>query len=131
MYDLVIFLILNEVDVVENVKPALREILARSHVAAVAIVVLLLSSLGSIVRAISKPLPDVADYVATAVAILDVPARGFTGADRITLVIAAGYLIEGCVGFAAAWLLSRWVYGAGPFRSLSIYRTKITRRDHA
>ena len=115
----------------ENVKPALREILTRSHVAAVAIVVLLLSSFDFLVRAISKPLPDVADYIATAVAILDVPARGFTFDDKFTLIVTAASLIDGCVALAAAWLLSRWVYGVGPFRSLSAYRTRITRKDHA
>jgi hypothetical protein len=103
MYDLVTFLIRDEVDVVENVKPAVREILTRSHVAAVAIVVLLLSSFGTLVRAISKPLPGVPDYVATAVAILGTPARGFTVTDKITLIIAAGYLIDGCVALTAAW----------------------------
>jgi hypothetical protein len=129
MYDLVTSLILNEVDVVQNVKPDLREILARSHVAAIAIVVLLLSSFGSLVRAIATPFPDVADYVATAVAILAAPAGSVT--DRITLAIAAAHLVDGCIALVAAGLLSRWVYGVGPLRSLSMYQTKTTRKDHA
>ena len=131
MYDLVTFLIRNEVDVVENMKPALREILARTHVAAVAIVVLVLSSLHSMVWAILKPLPEVADYVATAVAISGVPAGEFTVADKLILMTSAGYLVAGCVALAAAWLMSRWVYGASPFRSWSMNRAKITRNNHA
>jgi hypothetical protein len=131
LYYLVTLMTRTEVDVEKNVKPALREILARSHVGAVAIVVLLILSSISLVRAISTPLPDVADYVATAVAILGVPARGFTRADRMTLIAAAGFLIDGWIAFAAAWLLSWWVYGVGPFRSLSLNRTRITRNDHA
>lgn len=115
----------------ESVKPRLRDILAHSHVAAVTIVVLLLSSFGSIVRGISKPLPEAADYIATAVAIMGPPTRGFTAMDRIILITAAAYLIDGCVALAAAWLLSRWVYGVGPFRSLGMCGTTITRKDDA
>jgi hypothetical protein len=116
----------------ENVKSSLRKILAESHVSAIAIAVLLFWSLDSAFRALLGPLFRAVTFLFTAVAILDIPyfSRTLTIADRFTLIITSAYLFNALVYLTAAGLLSRWVYGLGPLRSLSIYRTKLVRSKH-
>lgn len=117
----------------ESVKPSLREILADSHISAVAIAVLILWSLEWAFRALWGPLSSVIGFLATAVAILDIPYFSTTldVTDRFMLITTFSYLLGALTGFASAWFLSRWVYGVGPLRSLSHCRTRLTRRDYA
>jgi len=114
------------------VKPSLREILAGSHIAAIAIVVLLLWSIDWGLQALWSPLPRVATFLATAVAIRGIPyfPSTLTGADRAMLVSTLFYLFGVLACTVAAWLLSRWVYGAGLLRSLNKYRVILTRSNH-
>lgn len=114
-------------------KHSLREILAESHVSAVAIVVLIYWSLYWGFTAVWGPLTRAFSFLFTAVAILDIPyySTTFSSADRFALSITLEFLFNAFVCLAAAWLLSRWVYGAGPLRSLSKYRTRLVRRNHA
>jgi hypothetical protein len=116
----------------ESVKPSLREIFADSHVSAVAVAVLLFWSLDSAFWALWGPLSRATSFLFTAVAILNIPyfSRTVTITDRFTLFITFWYLFNSFVYLAAAGLLSRWVYGMGPLRSLSKYRTRLTRRTH-
>jgi hypothetical protein len=116
----------------ENVKPSLREILADSHVSAVAIAVLLFRSLDYAFWALWDLLSRAAGFLFKAVAILDIPyfSRTITTADSFTLFITFSYLFNSLVCLAAAGLLSRWVYGVGPLLSLSKYGTRLARRDH-
>jgi hypothetical protein len=116
----------------ESVKPSLRQILVDSHVSAVAIAVLLFLSLDSAFWALWLPLSPAANFLFTAMAILDIPyhSRTLTLTDRFSLFIAFSYLFNCFVYLAAARLLSRWVYGMGPLRSLSMYRTRLARRNH-
>ena len=113
-------------------KSSLRKILADSHVSAVAIAVLLFWSLDSTFRALLGPLFHAVGFLFMAVAILDIPyfSRTLTVMDRISLVITFSYLFNSLVYLTAAGLLSRWVYGLGPLRSLTIYRTKLVRSNH-
>ena len=111
-------------------KPSLKEILADYHVSAVAIAVLLYWSLYWGFTALWSPLARAASFLFTAVAILDIPSFTFTGADRLMLTTTLAFLFDAFVCLAAAWLLSRWVYGTGPLRSLSKCRTKLTGRNH-
>ena len=113
-------------------KPSLREILAGSHIAAIAIAVLLLWSIDWGFRALWSPLPRVATFLATAVAIRGIPyfPSTLTGADHVVLVgrcFTFSVLLE---SIAAAWLLSRWVYGVGLPATLSKYRVRLTGRNH-
>ena len=55
-------------------RTSLRQILADSHVSAVAIVVLLIWSLGFLIDAVWNPILQAVSYLATAVAILGLPA---------------------------------------------------------
>lgn len=116
----------------KTVKPSLRETLADSHISAVAIALLLLWALGGIFRALWGPLPRVADFLFTAVAILDIPyfSTKLSFADRIDLITGFAYFVEAGSSLAAAWCLSRWVYGVGPLHSLSKYRTALARRNN-
>jgi len=115
------------------VKRSLREILADSHIAAVAIGVLLLWSLSSAAWAFRIPLYRAAEFAVTAVAILGIPysSHAWTGAEQLML-ITVGYGLYGTlVSLAGAWLLSRWVYGVGPFQALVESRARLARRNHA
>src|SRR5712691_1302616 len=116
----------------ESVKPSPRKILAESHISAVAIAVLLFWSLESAFRALWGPVSRAAGFLFTAVAILDIPyfSHTLTLEDRSMLIITFLYLLSALIKLAAAWLLSRWVYGAGPLCSLSKYRMRLARRNH-
>jgi hypothetical protein len=119
----------------ENVKPSLREILADSDVAAVAIAVLLFWSLNSAcwsLLGLSGPLSRAAEFLITAVAIHGIPysSRTLDVTDLLALFTTFAYLFYSFAYLAAAWLLSRWVYGVGPLRSFSKYRTRLARRSH-
>ena len=116
----------------ENVKSSLRTILADSHVSAVAIAVLLFWSLDSAFWALWGPVSRAVGLLSMAVAILGIPyfSRTLTIADRFTLFITFSSLFNSLFFLAAAGLLSRWVYGMGPLRSLSKYRTKLARSNH-
>ena len=111
-------------------KPSLREVLADSHVAAVAIVVLLLWSMDSAYRALWEPSYSALSYLITAMLILDIPYISPVMNHPMWLMTFA-YLYGAITCLFAAWLLSRWVYGVGPLRSLSKYHGKIRRRKHA
>lgn len=110
-----------------------RKVLAESHVAAVAIAVLLAWSLHYGFLALWVPLFRVIAYVFTAVAILDFPyvSPGFNAKDRFDLILACEYLYVTVISLSAAWILSQWVYDTGPFRCLSKYREKIERAERA
>ena len=108
---------------------SLREALAESHVAAVAIVVLLMTALDAVFQVIFSPLSvSIINFLFTAIAILGAPSITF--ADPFLLTSAAIYLSGAIVSFLAAWLLSRWVFGTGPLGTLRSYRGKFTRGNH-
>jgi hypothetical protein len=112
----------------QQVKTSFRETLSASHISAVAIAVLLLWSLDSGLQALWAPLPGAIDYLATSVAILGIPQISI--ASDPTLVFAMFELLNSPTCFAAAWLLSRWVYGVGPLHSLGKYRASLAWRRH-
>lgn len=113
-------------------KTSFRQILADSHVSAVAIVVLLLWSLDFLLDAVWNPTLEAVSYLATAVAILGFPVPPlFTFARRTMLITSVSYVFDALISFAAAWFLARWVYGAGPLSSLKSYRERLPGRSHA
>lgn len=73
------------------------------------------------VNGLWTPIFRVLNFVFEAVAILDLPyfSRPSTAMDRVMLSLTFSYLYAAGVTFLAAWLLSRWVYGVGPFHALS------------
>lgn len=110
-------------------KPSLRATLADSHVSAVAVAVLLVWSLDQGFRTLAGPLLRVASFLATAAAILGIPYFSWTVDERLSLDVTLAYLVGAIINLAAAWLLSRWVYGTGPLQALSRYRTRLPRRN--
>jgi hypothetical protein len=113
-------------------KPALRTLLAESHVADVAILVLLFRSLAEGIRVIGPPLKHASAFVFTAIAIRDIPyyELGLSPSERMELVQFLAHLISCLVAAASAWILSRWVYQVGPVRSLSERFKTLPRSSH-
>jgi hypothetical protein len=115
------------------VKQSFRKILADSHVAAVAIAVLLTSALDWIFDALWSPFIRVADFVFDAIAILGIPSGslhwGFT--DPGALTVALSYCLYAFISIVASWLLSRWVYGMTPISTLRAYHARFARRVNA
>ena len=107
-------------------------VLADSHIAAVAIVVLLMRSLDSGVRAIGPPLLPVVDFLITAVAIRGIPSGfgnfGFTY--WLSQIPTFNHLLNPLISLGAACALSQWVYKLGPFRILSECRVRLAGRNH-
>jgi hypothetical protein len=114
-------------------KPSLRQILADSHTATVAIALLLLWSLDGAFRALWPPVFRAVSYLFTAAAIFDIPyfSPTLTMTDRVMLMTTFFYLYSAAISLSAAWLLSRWVYGMGPLRCLISYHSKLIRRQDA
>ncbi|MGB9070491.1 MAG: hypothetical protein WCC21_18125 [Candidatus Acidiferrales bacterium] len=108
------------------------DILSESHVAAVAIALLLACSLEAAFTAVWGPLAHLLGYLMTAAAILDIPyfPRTLTPADRLESLVAAADLFYAFVYLVAACLVSGCVYGTGPLPVLSQYRTTLPGRDH-
>jgi cation transporter-like permease len=100
------------------VKYSLRQILADSHVAAVTITVLLLATIDSTFQALWGHISHAMEFPLTVV-------------DRLMLISSCSYLYLSVVSFSAAWLLSNWVYGVGPFRSLAHVWENLTKEEHA
>jgi hypothetical protein len=114
------------------VKRSLREALAESHVAAITIAALLLWAVDSLFHALWAPLPGVVVYLFTAIAIRDIPYFSYPlgAGERSTLILTTSYFLTTTVSLAAAWILSRWIYGLSPLRSLCQYRPRLSRRSN-
>ncbi len=111
--------------------PSLRKILKNSHIGAVACVVLLWWSLDAACRALWAPFYRASLYVATAIAIWDLPYSKIDVMDKVEFVSALEHFLYAIAYFAAAWMISRWLFGAGPIHSLRTYRVRWTGRDNA
>jgi hypothetical protein len=114
----------------------LRRVLRDSHVAAITIAILLFESLDSAFRALVSLLEPgyrTILFLITAVTIRGVP-HVFEPYDRVSqwmYVAALPSISSAFVSALSAWILSHWVYGAGPLESLATYRDKLTRKSHA
>jgi hypothetical protein len=108
----------------------LRDCLSRSHVASVTIAVLLLWALHNAFLAVWPVLSNAGEFLFTAIAILDIPYFSFTAMNGWMLLLSANNLYTSVVAFAAASIISRWVYGVGPLRTLSAYGGKLHGRRH-
>ena len=116
-----------------KVRPSLRKTLATSRVGAVAIAVLLFWALYSACQLLWLPLLQIADYIAQSgilEGIIEWPPRHFSFGPSY-IPNASFYSIFSVMSIAAAWLLSRWIYGTGPIRVLKTYRSILDRRNNA
>ena len=114
-------------------KRSLREVLADSQVAAVGIAVFLLWGFDAAFRGLWEPGYRLGVFLFTAIAIRGIPYHSstLTFVDRLNLIVTLYLLYSAIVCFAAAWGLSRWVYGEGPFRSLVVSSRKLMGRKYA
>ena len=97
---------------------SLREILGETYIAAVAIAVLLFWSIELVLWALWGPCYRAAEFV-------------FTMPDWLLVFRTVSYLYGALISLAAAWVLSRWIYGAGPLRALMQCRARLARRNDA
>jgi hypothetical protein len=63
--------------------------------------------------------------------VADTSSSTLTLGDRLTVITTFSALFYAFISFAAAWLLSRWVYGEGPASILGRYRARLARRNDA
>ena|SRR6266550_4944558 len=83
-------------------------------------------------HALWPPIFRAISFLFTAIAILDIPYFSPTLGlvDRGVLIISISYLYCAASSLLAAWLVSRWVYGAGPLCTLIRYRNELIGRQH-
>lgn len=101
-----------------DAKRSFRQVLADSHIAAIAAAVLTVWSIYEALNAVAGPLASAATYLVTAVAIAGIPSYSLSKADILTYEIALGYLVNALLWFASASILTRWAYRTGPLRAL-------------
>ncbi len=108
---------------------SVRKALVKSHIAAVAIAVLLLGSFSTAFEAAWQLLSPLVGFLFTAVAIFDIPYFSYptTRADRALLISIFVLICFAVIIFAEACFLSYFVYGVGPFRVLGTYRARLER----
>lgn len=109
-----------------------RTTLATSHISAIAIAVLLFFFFEFLVRGLWAPLSAATIFLATAIAIHGMPyvSKRPTLYEEIQSTVTVLFLFEAVVSLVAAWLFSRWIYGAGPFASLKRRYPELTRRNN-
>lgn len=113
-------------------KRSLRQVLADSHVAPIAIAAFLLIAVDGAFRASWPLLLAVTRYLVRDIASLDNPyAETITPMSRLVLIPSGFYLYAAGVSYGAAWLLSHWVSGVGPFRCLTEHGIRILGRKRA
>jgi hypothetical protein len=118
------------------VESSLRKSLIDSHVAATAIAILFFCSFCSVSEALLSlyyPAYHAVFFLITAVAIRDIPyiSHSLDPVTRMKLLIALFNILSALAYMAAAWLLSHWIFGTGPLRTLGNYRGKLTRNADA
>ena len=113
-------------------RSTLRKALADSHIAAVAIVILLIWALDSGARAIGPPVLSILELLITMVAIRGVPygSGSFSLAYLISEIPTLTHILDAAISLGAAWVLARWVYKMGPCQSLIECRARLARRNH-
>lgn len=111
---------------------ALRKVLIDSHVAGVTVAALLFSSIGAFYLAADRLVYRVVLFIQLiANHPLSTALRKLESEDPGMLAITLACLLGGAAILLAAWMVSRWVYGVGPLRSLGRYRNKLQRKCRA
>jgi hypothetical protein len=114
-------------------KPSLKAVLAESHIAAVAIAVLLVWAIDKGLEGAFYPLMRfslwLADLAVTASVTGEIPyiSTHLTVLDQLIWVPFIWEFLCGLMYFTAACVLSRWVFGGGPFQCLQEYGRQLRR----
>ena len=116
-----------------SMKPSLRQLLADSHVAAIAIAVLLVASASWAFPILWNPASKgIGEWYEYARADYTDAAFFFRYIGFRTLWQSISFFLSGAIAhFAAAWILSHLVFGVGPFRALIAHRKKLMRNRDA
>jgi hypothetical protein len=118
-------------------RASLRKTLISSHVAAVAIAVLIFQVLDDLVRAVGVPLLSAITSASIWISLLvmerELPSDSAWSGIKTALIYTnwLSHFTRVVLVFAAIWLLARLVYGTGPFKCLSLYRDKLRGKPHA
>lgn len=118
-------------------KSTLRKVLADSHVAPIAITLLLARCFNEVIFGSILPIAysilGAITFLMTAIAEREFPlfSSSFGGSFLMRLSEGLFHLISAATCTAAAWLLSKWVYGLGPLPSLQIAWSERARRSNA
>jgi len=121
----------------ETVKASLRKALADSHVAAIAIALLLAWSSMEAVEGCALPvgygIVDAIGFLLNAVIDREIPhfSPRLDTFDLWFLSRSLPHLETAATCAIAAWLLARWVYGQGPIRCLRTAWSELPRRSNA
>ncbi|MGA8290820.1 MAG: hypothetical protein WBF45_19400 [Acidobacteriaceae bacterium] len=113
-------------------QPSFRKTLADSHVAAIVLALLLFWPTQAVLQAMREPLIRAVTFIATMIAIRDVPymSPGMNTVDRMMLAALVSTLCRAVLTFAAAGILSHWVYGTSPLYVLRTYCSQLARRTN-
>lgn len=107
-------------------RTSLRRVLDDSHVAPIAIALLLARSLFEGIHGLTPPIANsilgAILFLITAVAERELPmiSSSLSGSNLLMLSEGLFHLVYAAAYAAAAWLLSRWIYGKGPLHGLRI-----------
>ena len=117
-----------------TMKPTLRIVLADSHVAAVAIAMLVFFSIAWFCQLVWLPFSRVPNFLSDAYPyFLDVQwvQYAYSRDLRSTFGLQPFYVFLGSaiIEFTAAWVLSLWVYGTWPFEALIACHARLRRKD--
>ena len=118
-------------------KASLRKVLADSHIAAIAIALLMARSLIEGIDGLALPVGygilGAILFLLTAVAEREMPyfSPHLDGFDLVVLSRSLPHLERAATCALAAWLLARWVYGQGPILCLRAVWSKLPRRSNA
>lgn len=105
-------------------KTSLRRVLAESHVAPIAIAILIARAIVGMIDGLALPVGhgilSAVAFVMNAVTERELPyiPHGLDGADLLLFFKSISKIEEAATCAVASWLLSRLVYGQGPIRCL-------------
>ena len=111
-------------------KPSLRTVLADSHVAFVAIAMLVFGSIARLCQLVWFPFSRVPSFLNDVFVFFPDVQYAYSRDLRSTFGLQPFFLLLGgaIVYFTAAWALSLWVYGAGPFEALIACHASLRRK---
>jgi hypothetical protein len=114
------------------VKTSLREVLADSNIAAIAIAMLLVWSLDWTVRGFWSQLGGPIEFIVRMLMMRFIPSFSDVVylSDRVDLFVTISDFFCALIGVAAAWILSRWVFGAGPIKCLGPSHANSSKGSH-
>jgi hypothetical protein len=106
-----------------------------SHIAAVAIALLLVWAVAALVSGLWYPVYRIVSYIIEAIAILDIPSSSVFMLDMteglVVLAMSLTYVVFAFFYVLAAWIIARWIYGTMPLRVLTKYASKIRAKNYA